>query len=153
MPRGGRRYGTPGRAYSNRTDLNGPKPVPARAASGQTYGKRSEQMAAQRAMPISRPSTDAVPSAPTGAGPAPPAPTGPRPGGVVPLDAPSQRPNEPLTAGLPVGPGPGPEALGDLAGLGGDVNMQLRAIFSRYPNEDLRRVLEMIDTDDGSGLS
>ena len=48
---------------------------------------------------------------------------------------------------------PGPEALGALGGCGEDVNMQLRAIYTRFPNEDLRRVLEMLDTDDGSGLN
>jgi len=31
---------------------------------------------------------------------------------LVPLYAPTQRPNEPITAGIPLGPGPGPEALG-----------------------------------------
>lgn len=36
----------------------------------------------------------------------------------VPLDAPSQRPAEPVTAGLPVGAGPGTEALG-VAVMGG----------------------------------
>lgn len=39
------------------------------------------------------------------------------PGQVVPLDAPTQRPGEPLTAGLPHGPGPGPEALGVQPGV------------------------------------
>lgn len=34
---------------------------------------------------------------------------------VIPLDAPSQRPGEPVTAGAPLGPGPGPEALGPMA--------------------------------------
>jgi len=31
---------------------------------------------------------------------------------VVPLDAPSNRPDEPVTTGAPLGPGAGPEALG-----------------------------------------
>ena len=31
---------------------------------------------------------------------------------VTPLFAPSQRPDEPITAGIAMGPGPGPEALG-----------------------------------------
>ena len=35
---------------------------------------------------------------------------------LVPLDAESQYPEEPLTSGLPVGPGPGPEVLGFGAG-------------------------------------
>lgn len=31
---------------------------------------------------------------------------------VVPLSAPTQRPDEPVTAGAPLGPGPGPEVMG-----------------------------------------
>lgn len=38
-------------------------------------------------------------------------PTGSTPS-TIPLNAPTVRPNEPITAGAPVGPGPGPEALG-----------------------------------------
>lgn len=34
---------------------------------------------------------------------------GPR---ITPLNAPTQRPNEPVTAGAPSGPGPGPAAIG-----------------------------------------
>lgn len=75
------------------------------------------------------------------------------PGQVTPLGAPTERPNEPITAGLSIGAGAGAEVLGPLGGLGEDVGMQLRAVFSRFPNEDLRRIIEMIDTDDGSGLS
>lgn len=37
-----------------------------------------------------------------------PVPTMPSP--VVPLSAPSQRPNEPVTTGIPIGPGAGPES-------------------------------------------
>lgn len=36
------------------------------------------------------------------------APTGPDPSQVIPFGAPSMRPDEPITAGLPIGPGPGP---------------------------------------------
>lgn len=160
MARGGRRSGTPGSTYTNRKDLNVNRgPLPVQAATGQAYGERAAQVAAQKAIPIARPATDAVPTAPPagpGGAPAPSAPAvpgGPQPGAVVPLDAPSMRPGEPISAGLPIGPGAGPEALGDLGGVGEDVDMQLRAIFSRFPNEDLRRILEMMDTDDGSGLS
>jgi hypothetical protein len=117
MPRGGRRTGTPGKAYANRTDLN----LPAQAAAGQQYGKRTQQIAAQRAMPMGRPSTDAVPQGRGGApsGPAAP-PAGPMPGSLMPLDAPTQRPGEPVTTGLPVGAGAGPEALGPLGQLESD---------------------------------
>lgn len=42
------------------------------------------------------------------AGSAPMAPPRPQ---VVPLDAPSQNPMEPVTSGVPIGPGPGPSAM------------------------------------------
>lgn len=146
MPRGGRRTGTPGKAYGNRSDLN----VPAAVASGQQYGKRAEQVAAQRAVPMARPATDAVPTAPprvaAPASQAPSAPQGPMPGQLVPLDAPSQRPGEPVTAGLPVGPGAGAEA-NPFRGVGteDDAIMALRAAYSAYPSEALRAILERID--------
>jgi hypothetical protein len=99
VPRGGRRSGTPGRVYSNRTDLNGPRPpgqpLPVQSASGQPYGARKEQEDAQRAIPMA-------------AGTALP----PSPEQVPSLADPSTRPNEPVTTGLPLGAGAGPEALG-----------------------------------------
>jgi hypothetical protein len=147
MPRGGRRTGTPGASYSNRSDLN--RPVAPAAAPGQQYGKRAEQMAAQRAMPIAPPPTDAVPTAsPPGATPATQglsAPSGPLAGQVVPLDAPSMRPGEPITAGLSVGAGAGPEVLGPLAGMSNDVAAELHAIYARFPNEHIRAMLEELD--------
>lgn len=149
MPRGGRRTGAQGRSYSNRTDLGQNRgPVPIQTVPGQQYGKATAQAAAQRALPIAPPPAPVL--AGSGASPAPgpaapPAPAGPMPGQVVPLDAPSQRPGEPVTAGLPVGPGPGTEALGPFAGQGEDVAMQLRAIYARFPNEDLRGLLELLD--------
>lgn len=110
MPRGGRRNGTPGAAYSNRTDLQSVKVAP-----GQQYGKGAAQRAAQEAVPMAgRPTMPAggAPAAPpTGRPPSP----GPQPGDLTPLDAPSTRPNEPVTTGLSVGAGAGPEALGPLA--------------------------------------
>lgn len=79
MPRGGRRRGTPGKAYANRTDM------------GVNYNMQQA----------------ATPAA--GGVPAPRLP-------VYPEDTPmllqeTQRPDEPITAGLPSGPGVGPEAL------------------------------------------
>jgi hypothetical protein len=152
VPRGGRRTGTPGQSYSNRSDLNANRgAVPMMAAAGQTYGKKSEQMAAQRAMPIARPATDTVPTAParpTGGTPGgpPPMPPGPTPGQVLPLDAPTTRPGEPLTAGLPIGPGAGPEANPFSAvGSADDAVLAIRAAFAAYPAEELRAILERVD--------
>lgn len=65
------------------------------AAAGQTYGKRVEQERSQEAVPLHR---------------EPPLPRV-RPGGMGALTRPTERPGEPITAGAPVGPGPGPDSL------------------------------------------
>ena len=128
MPRankGGVVQGTVGKPYPNRTDLQ--RAVPTAVAPNQEYGKRAEQQAAQRSIPVSGPPGGApsvTPPAPQGApaGPPAPAPVGgnranafppppPQGPGVLPFLHPSNRPNEPVTAGLATGPGPGPEAL------------------------------------------
>lgn len=124
MPRarggqGGVRTGSPG-ARPNRTDIAAPRAVPNEVAPGQTYGAGAAETAAQRAVPVSQP-----PGPPTGApvptsgaaGPDLPAagqPFNPPPGqapGELPWLHPTNRPHEPITAGLPVGAGGGPEIL------------------------------------------
>jgi hypothetical protein len=102
---GGARQGTQGRNSNNRTDLQGPKVM---EFTGQQYGTRAAQVAAQQAVPASfTPPVPQTPTAPTGPGPVP----GPPPGQVVDLLGPTERPGEPLTAGMPFGAGPGPEAM------------------------------------------
>lgn len=97
MARGGRRSGKPGQAYPNRTDLNaGPSAQPVQAAAGQPYGERGAQEAAQRAQPLPQASPSGMIALP---------------GELGPLNAPTSRPNEPLTAGLPIGPGAGPAPM------------------------------------------
>lgn len=81
MPRGGKREGTPGKAYANRTDM------------GMNYDNAGASAA----------SGGAAPPAPVAAGP--PAPT---PEDSPNLSAPTAYPDEPITAGLPIGAGPGP---------------------------------------------
>jgi hypothetical protein len=78
MPRGGKRQGTPGKGYSNRTDLT-------------SNYDQSEMTAAAGGM-------EAPPMGPPGV----------TPDDIPGLSDPTQRPNEPITAGLPVGAGPGP---------------------------------------------
>jgi hypothetical protein len=64
------------------------------------------------------------------------------PGTLGALDRPTERPGEPLTAGLPSGPGPGPEALAGV-GIGGDaLELQLRALYQKYPMPEIARLLE-----------
>ena len=103
---------------ANRTDLT----VPNVQAPAQQYGERSQQQAAQRSVPVAAPPIPAPAggTTPTAPGTAPAGPTGgaqagglpPVSGpGILPFLHPSNRPNEPVTAGLPTGAGPGPEAL------------------------------------------
>ena len=83
MPRGGQRKGTPGKAYANRTDM------------GMNYDMQSGSPASGGIKPVSPESMqlpvypDQLPS----------------------LSTPTTRPNEPITDGLAIGPGRGPEAL------------------------------------------
>lgn len=113
-----------------------------KAANDQAYGQRGDQIAAQREIPLPQdrgpvpapsvqlPAPSGPPGAPPGPGAAPVDPAAP--GGVAPdemsailaaamaeqspegnsLTNPTDMPSQPVTAGLPTGPGPGPEALG-----------------------------------------
>ena len=123
---GGTRVGAPGQAYPNRTDLNAQKNLPARVATGQTYGQAQQQLQAQRTVPMAPPPTPMPPPGPPNMGASPPpGPGGPPPpgqgqpppptpvppGSLGPLAGPTARPAEPVTTGLPIGPGAGPEAM------------------------------------------
>ena len=96
--------------------------------TGQTYGQAAEQRRSQRAVRPGPPPTE------QGAGaPAP-----------MPLTRPTERPNEPITAGAPIGAGPGMEALepvGIQPGSREDTLLRLRAIVSRYPSPALLQLL------------
>lgn len=134
MPRGGRRAGRSGTAYSNRSDLTRSAPLPTNAPTGQEYGKATQQLEAQQAVPMA--------SGPLNTGGAPVArPSAPppvRPGELTAFDAPSERPDEPLTAGAPFGPGPGPadmDTTGDF----------LRALWAVDPNPDIRELIEELE--------
>ena len=105
MPRkgkGGSRQGTPGTAYANRTDLNSPiSTVP-----NQEYGKATEQRQAQQAVPMGESPVSTAP-APS---PMPASRPLPKPGELPHLDQ-TNRPEEPVTTGLPFGAGAGPEVF------------------------------------------
>lgn len=82
--------------YPNRTDLTTAKSkVKRMVATGQTYGKATEQLRAQREVPLGKSPTQATPRRE-----------------VKPLSRKTERPDEPITAGAPFGPGPGPQAAG-----------------------------------------
>ena len=109
---GGARQGTPGKGYSNRTDLLTDR-SPASTGSAASGG------APVQASPFVTP--DQVPN-----------PT-----------APTAYPDEPVTAGLPSGPGVGPEALPmDVSQPNNEIVQRLRALILADPtNPDLRRLL------------
>lgn len=92
MARGGRRQGAPGKTYGNRTDMQmGARQAPVMRVPGQAYGEQAEQVRAQQAIPMAPQPPIRPPAAPTQ---------------PVPLNAPTQRLNEPLTAGVDIGAGP-----------------------------------------------
>ena len=157
MPRGkgagGLVQGKPGTPHPNRTDLQGA--VPVAVAPGQQYGQRAAQQAAQRAVPVSAPPQGAPAGPPTPTGGPPGAPTPPPIGGnranafptpppggpgILPWLHPTNRPNEPVTAGLSSGPGPGPEALtgvGAIAQNGAAEQGTLKNLLSSLASQPL----------------
>jgi len=74
---------------------------PARYISGMPYGQGQEMMTQQMSAPMAGPSQASNPIPLDMAGMA----------AVTPLTAPTERPDEPLTAGMDFGAGPGSEAL------------------------------------------
>jgi len=99
---------------------------PVKATKGQEYGKRGKQEQAQRALPLSRTS---IP-----------------PGSLTPLAAPTERPNEPVTTGLPSGPGAGPEAL-MAGGPADDALWELRALAALAPSRDMARIIALAESE------
>jgi hypothetical protein len=94
MPRGGKRQGTPGKAYSNRTDLMSSMKPP---APGQVNTAASGGMTATPAQP---PAPEQQAAAPM-----------PSPDDTPMLTGETMYPDEPITTGLHSGPGAGPPNL------------------------------------------
>lgn len=133
--RGGPRAPTPNTQYPNRRDLAS---QPARAIKGQGYGERKRSLEAQGTIPVA-----GSPTAGLGGGGG-----SPRvellPGDVPSLDDPSAYPDEPVTAGVGIGAGAGPESL--LTGPMGPESLSLlRAVYARFPDEDIRRLIEQTE--------
>lgn len=74
-------------------------------------------------------------------------PTFMTPDDVPTFGQPSQRPDEPLTAGLPFGPGRNPTPLGGQAPnpVNDDLVDQLRALYMQHPTRELRELIEEAD--------
>lgn len=135
MPRtgkGGMRQGAVGQSYGNRTDLNTSMPI--ETAPNQPYGVAAEQRAAQQAIPVAaQPLQGVTPQAQAPAQPATVSEQMPQPQqhfpGELPFLHPTENPDEPVTAGAMLGPGPGPEAL---SGPVAPVTNELSAAAARY---------------------
>lgn len=114
-------------AKGQRTDLNTAQSrVKRMAAKNQTYGKATEQMESQRAVPM-------------GAGPT--QVQGPTPGGAL-FSRPTERPDEPITAGAPFGDGIGPMAAGvPMYNPRESAIEEIRMIAEMDQNEDLQNLL------------
>ena len=126
--------------YSNRTDLQNPaKKMAATAAKGQTYGEAGKQMAAQRSVPMAAPA---------------PAPQRPRnavaPGSMGAFNRDTDAPDEPVTAGANVGPGPNAFQAGITAPpmFGNPVLQELIVLNQLYPSDDLKNLISVL-TDKG----
>jgi len=122
--------------YPNRTDLNNPaKKLPVTTAPGQTYGEAGAQRRAQQAVPMGAPQPPQVQQQQR------------QPLPVTPLTAPTERPDEPITAGNPLGAGPGMESLpqpmpmGTAPGSRQDLINQVRYIYSKTPNTALLQLI------------
>lgn len=113
--------------YPNRSDLRGGK-VPKMAATGQAYGEAGKQMAAQSAVPMAAPPTDAVPQV--------------QPGQMGSLLRPTERPTEPVTAGASFGPGPTPTTQFAVPRNNDAVLNELRGLYQAFPSEELADMLD-----------
>lgn len=115
MARGGKRQGTQGKGYANRTDLMqnyAPEPTARTPASAPTAAPTQQTQQMQQYI-----TPDMVPK----------------------LDDPTSRPHEPVTTGLPIGPGAGPEALGPMPP--GPEVQSLQAAYLANPTPQLRHAL------------
>ena len=108
---------------------------------GQTYGEATQQRRSVQAVPTG--------SAPTEQR-AQQAARRPIPAAPGSLTAASTRATEPITAGAPFGPGPGPEVLpipiAPQPGSRADLAERVRVILAQFPNEALYGLAAELDT-------
>ena len=142
--KGGVREGQPGKAYSNRSDLTQPgaAPQPATAPNTATmtpprgYGSPSPA-----APPVASPPS--TPTAPVGQQTLPQGMQGTPP--ALDLTAPTTRPNEPVTAGVPSGPGPNTMSLPNLPSQD-TLGLFLRELYRAQPSEAVRQLILQHDS-------
>lgn len=121
-----------GQNYPNRSDLRDAATRQARF-TGQTYGQGAAQIRAQQAVPAGAP-----PTAVQGQQMA----QRPRPGAQA-FNRPSERPNEPITAGADFGPGMNSMQAGIRPRFirEDEIEQRLMMLYRAHPNEGLRLLL------------
>ncbi len=103
---------------------------PIREMPSQAYGEGVETQAIQSGAPM-----NATPSQPAAMRPAV------RP---TPLSAPTERPQEPITAGAPFGPGVGPELMPIPPAMQDEVAQTILSLAAIYPDPDLARLVDRL---------
>ena len=115
---------------------------PARYISGMAYGEGQATMQQQQSAPMAGTSAPSAPSAPSLASLA----QGPA---ITPINAPTQRPDEPITQGSPMGPGAGPDILNLPTAMPDELDDAVAALQTLYlqnpRNQDVRRALETME--------
>jgi hypothetical protein len=114
--------------YPNRSDLrNAGGKVAKQTATGQTYGEAKKQMDAQSAVPMAAAPTDSAPQI--------------QPGQLGAFNRPTERPDEPVTAGASFGAGPTPRTQFAVP-TSDPILTELRALYSAYPSTELADMLD-----------
>lgn len=132
MPRGkgpgGPRQGTPGKGYTNRTDLqtNMDMGKNTAASGGMVAPEPVAQLGQPQSLGMPAVGADEVPN----------------------LSDPTQRPNESVMAGVPIGAGPGSEVLGPMPPNPADpVRQIIEALMLTHSNPDLQRAAALLDAE------
>ena len=111
-------------ALSQRTDSQ-----PLRSLPDARYGEASDYRQQQQGAPLAKTDSPSGTAPAMSDGPASPSSQSPARTPVVPLSAPSTRPGEPVTAGVPIGPGPGPSG-GGIAAEPGSITQALEPFLA-----------------------
>jgi hypothetical protein len=118
--------------YPNRSDLRSPI---SQVAEGQTYGMAKQQQDAMRAAPVGKSPVEVDKPVII-------------PGSLGSFARPTERPNEPITAGVDYGPGPGSiEANVNLVRSERNNAMdEIKAIYQAFPSEELGMLIQFYET-------
>jgi hypothetical protein len=114
------------------------KPAKTMKVPGQGYGEQAKQVAAQKAIPMAGaaqpPTRPPLEQLLAGA---------PSPDSVPGMFEPTQRPYEPVTAGLPIGPGEGSDAMAAPNMFAPEPGVdELRAVYAVFPYPGIKALLQ-----------